>query len=177
MGEEGDLCIFKGLKGFEDSDDSTLVALLDELHEDTLLTLLEDNLFAKELCGHPFEGDDESQEHSPLCSMDMESSIDDKKSHRECLSTPKQHCEGSKRLRNDIMQENMSKKAKLDVPAESLPTLASVMHDHCYASLHDDRDISNSNSDEETSNEEGSSSDTGKDFCLVDEHLECAVYF
>ena len=172
MEEESDLCIFKGLKGFENSDDSTLVALLDDLHEDTLLTLLEDNLFAKELCGHPFEGEDEGhltlRLDSPLCSVDTESSTDDTKNHGECLSSVRRALEGNKRLRNDNMQENILKKIKLDAPAKSLSTLASVMHDHCYASLQEDRDMSNSNSDEETSNEEGSSSDTGEDFDLID---------
>lgn len=179
---ESDLYIFKGMEGFEESDDAALVALLDDLHEDTLLTLLDDNLFVKDLCEHPFGGENQhnlmSEGNSPLCSSAMysqnlevdatsvmnQSLRNGECENRECLSRVKQHREGNKRLRNDNIHEIVPKKVKLDKSAkQSSSALASVMHDHCYASLYEDQHNSNANSDEENSNEEGSSSDTGKD--------------
>lgn len=180
---ESDLNIFRGMEGFEESDDSMLVALLDDLHEDTLMTLLDDNLFVKEICQHPFgEGEDSielqanyyGESHSEDFDMEEVLSMREclslsEETSRECLSVTKpHHLEGNKRLRSDSNHENLPKKAKLDRPAKrSLSTgfstaVASVMHDHCYATIQEDRHNSNANSDEETSNEEGSSSDTGK---------------
>lgn len=182
---ESDLYIFKGMEGFEESDDSALVALLDDLHEDTLLTLLDDNLFVKELCECPFEGEDESQHNpslqensGPLCNDAMysqylevdEASVmkqSDECENRECPRSVTQHLEGNKRLRNDNIHEITPKKVKLDGSTKQSSALASVMHDHCYVSLYEDQHNSNANSDEETSNEEGSSSDTGKDLNSV----------
>lgn len=184
-GSESDLLIFNGMEGFEESDDSTLADLLDDLHEDTLMTLLDDNLFARELCEHPFEEDGNNvvlqgnsfdMMHSLNLEMDdtslmikelLNSGGETDCLKEECLSNVEHHREGKKRVRNDSSYENMSKKVKLakqsSTPLSKFSTaLAGVMHDHCYASMHEEQHNSNTNSDEEASNEEGSSSDTGK---------------
>jgi hypothetical protein len=163
-GEESDLYIFKGMEGFESSNDSELVALLDDLHEDTLMTLLDDNLFVQELCEHPFQGEDEqfnpsSASDTPLRSVDTESNSEQSQPS-EYLNSIK--LEGNKRLNENVQVDSM-KRAKLDMSDKQSSALASVVHDHCYALLHEDQHNSSANSDEEASNEESSGSDTGMD--------------
>ena len=175
---EGDLHVFKGLEGFEDvcnSDDSVLVALLDDLQEETLMTLLDDDLFSKDLGDNLFN----------LPTVDSYTTTDSEKcvldAHSTCrttdLGTPvgcikKSGCvdvNKPKRRRTDAKSTGVVKRTRL----EGFPdcardsdcvdlALAHVMHDHCYASTQEVTYHSGSNSDEETGNEEGSSSDTGK---------------
>ena len=152
-----DLCIFKGMESVDESEESVLVALLDDLHEDTLMTLLDDNLFVKEICEHPFE--DTHVNDLAQTSLDFQpeelsnSEQDDLKLRRP------------KRLQNDIDDQCVSKKAKLGGSVSpSNNALAHVLHDHCYSFGHEGHQ-SSSNSDEEASNE----SDTG-------EKLLCYLY-
>ena len=180
---ESNLHVFSDMEGFEDlnsSDDSSLVALLDDLQDETLLTLLNDDLFVRDLCENPFEtagqeyvysdpGNEESlvqevpcQEPAyyrdkPICTS---TSIEDDKEVSGVVG-------GSKRDRTDTVCGSVQKRLKLDHQSTNSRdvALANVMHDHCYTSVNEDCNSlcqSNSNSDEETSNEEGSSSDTGK---------------
>lgn len=171
---ESDLDIFRGMEGFEESDDS-LVALLDDLHEDTLMTLLDDNLFVKELCQHPFdEGEDSIGKYSyneSHSEVEEALSVREYSSHSGQTSSSSEaelrHLEGNKRLRSGSVHEGLLKKAKLDGPDMSTSpscfntAFASVIHDHCYTATQEDRRNANTNSDE-ASNEEGNSSDTGE---------------
>lgn len=186
---ESDLNIFNGMEGFEDfsgSDDSLLVALLDDLQEETLMTLLSDNLFAKEVCDNPFEKTEEDSNCSDKCNLPW--LLDDSPCNENLTvgdslvkGGPLSSAEitqysvlldGSKRERSDSVCGSVLKRVKVDSLAEQPrgpildrhAAVASVMHDHCYALSCDDHHSplnSNTNSDEETSNEEGSNSDTG----------------
>ena len=192
-GLESDLYIFKGMEGFEecDSNDSALVALIDDLHEDTLFSLLDDNLFDSQLCASPFEekffksAGERLPENEGLFDMSVccdsdklyaknvqmvnsfltrDSSIEHKSVEGECFSDDKK----LKRIRTDCAHEEMTKKVKLGSSSESQVSnaLTWVMHDHCYVSTREDPHNSSTNSDEEASNEESSSSDTGKEYAL-----------
>lgn len=215
----GDLCVFEEIEGFEESDDCALVALLDDLHGDTLLALLDDNLFVKELCEHPFEGADENVPFpgksfsSPVSngsgseSSLIRKSLDgiDESSYLRSPSSAKSS-EAKKRLRSDSVCGDLLKKARLGEERSTCvagynSALSCVMHDHCYTSACEDhrqslqnngntsneeesskpdtmchdhssredhhQSLQNSNSDGETSNEESSSSDAGKDLKLA----------
>ncbi len=178
--KENDLYIFEGMEGFEDfnpSDDSTLVALLDDLQEETLLTLLDDNLLTENdplerinINDFPFRMTEED-------SLGIETDSLQPEYYSENHSSPLASdnlLEKSKRSRKDIAtsQDCLIKRARLDNSADhcSEPisnyncALAYVMHDHCYTSTSGQSSRhSNANSDEEQerSNEEGSGSDTG----------------
>lgn len=178
---DDNLCIFEGMEGFEGinpSDDSSLIALLDDLQEETLLHLFDDDLFAKDLS--EFSLDNHSQNESqyshnipcPEDSFDApqltccEVNPSDFLVSKDLLHGTNKH---SRFELNDTADHCTSKKARLDCLAEAdstsahKHTLAYVTHDHCYATVKGRHlsPISNSNSDEEASNEEGSNSDTG----------------
>lgn len=159
--KSGDLSIFSGMEGFEElspSDDSTLVALLDDLKEETLMTLLDCDMFIKDL-------------NTPIGSNSPESDIEYKSpislmEVSQYAGGDLDSCRKTKHTRSETLSSESSKKVKID---DEDPTkdfvLASIKHDHCYAStklfeghVHQS---SCSNSDEEPSLEEGSSSDTG----------------
>lgn len=184
--EESDLYIFEGLEGFEElscSDDSILVALLDNLQEETLMTLLDDNLLGKDLKDDPFDGFDQSKydilpaidgcaAEVPICHCDSDSKKDLQKistSFGNDSCDLRISCDNAKRQRKDASDSEVLKRIKLDTSSsESLSrykladaALLHVRHDHCYASTLESRCYSSTNSDEETGNEEGSSSDTG----------------
>lgn len=193
-GLESDLYIFKGMEGFEEcgSNDSALVALIDDLHEDTLFSLLDDNLFGSELCGSPFEEKSANErlpnDDMPVCCdsdklyaqnvqmvnsfLTKNSSTEHKSVEKECFSDDKK----LKRVRTDGVHEEMTKRVKLENSSQSQVSnntaLTWVMHDHCYVSTPEDLHLahnSSTNSDEEASNEEASneessSSDTGKEY-------------
>lgn len=183
---DSDLHIFKGMEGFENlssSDDSSLVAILDDLQDETLMTLFNDNLFGKELCDplgqaciykneislfpSDFPCCEVCMSDSPCCEVHMER---DTSSSAEDILRKKIPI--NKRERVDDVYESMQKRVKLDISSEQPRSLvldqhaalACVMHDHCYTLASEDSHslcLSSSNSDEETANEEGSSSDTG----------------
>lgn len=182
--KESDLYIFEGLEGFEElncSDDSILVALLDDLQEETLMTLLDDNLLAKDLKHDPFDGFDQSKYDTlpaitdctaeiPTCRFDSDSKKDlQEKAFGSDSHNFKISCDSAKRQRKNTRDSEVLKRIKLDTPcSETLSryksadaALVHISHDHCYASALDSRCYSSTNSDEETGNEEGSSSDTG----------------
>lgn len=180
---EGDLNIFKGMEGFEDlTDDSILVALLDDLQEETLMTLMDDSLLVEDI---QFKGiaessytalpsDDRCVTETPICSRDL-SSEKSQDVHNTFLTNGNSREDDPnrfKRQRNDSDSRN-PKRVKLEkFTCDSLlkydstdAALTHIMHDHCYASalMECNGSVchSNINSDEETGNEEGSSSDTG----------------
>lgn len=147
-----DLCIFKGIEGVDESEESVLVALLDDLHEDTLMTLLDDNLFVKEICEHPFE---DTHVNDPAQTSFQPEELSNCEQEDLKLRRPK-------RLQNDSDDLSVSKKVKLEGSVSPSTcnnnALAHVLHDHCYSFGHEGHQ-SSSNSDEEASNE----SDTGYD--------------
>lgn len=183
---DGDLDIFRGMEGFEDcngSDDSAIAALLDDLQDETLMTLLNDDLFVREVCDNPFEpthGDSSYSDQGSLfvsdvaCSETIQSAGSFvKRNYSGSGVVLTEFSDGNKRIRNDSVQESGQKRLKMESSAEqprSLmrdcdATLANVLHDHCYTLSNEacrSPYHSNTNSDEEASNEEGSSSDTGK---------------
>ena len=167
--KESDLYIFNGLEGFENfstTDDSSIVALLDELQDETLMALLDDNMFTS---GSPFGifGQD--------CCDNVSLLVTEKCSGTQTLESHKKEIsDRTKRSRSDsdTNEDSTLKRAKLSSITKQHRnsisshdhTLACVMHDHCYASTYEDQHSlhqSGNNSDEEASNEEGSSSDTG----------------
>ena len=178
-----DLEIFNGMEGFENlnsTDDSSLVALLDDLQDETLMTLLNDGLFVKELCDSPFQsvGQDSMYSHQenwfpsdvPVHDSSHVRSISSSTEETVLPARVSNILDGNKRERVDSSQEKVCKRLKLDSPNEEPKAqdrgtvLANVMHDHCYTSSCEDCVSlyqSSFHSDEETSNEEGSGSDTG----------------
>ena len=168
---EDDLDIFKGMDGFEDlaDDDSILVALLDDLQENTLLTLMGDNLLQDDL-----QLDESNFSVAPSDENFLPISGDgnlrvDVSSRNNCKSGASQckrqrtepQCEDTKRLRLD---KSATDGLVLNYDSKDA-ALMHIMHDHSYAST--SSFYSHSNSDEETSNEEGNSSDTGMYFAPV----------
>jgi len=177
--EEDELNIFKGMEGFEDvrnSDDSVLVALLDELQEETLMTLLSDDLFAKELRSSPFEGEIEydiscSEESSPIADSIIQDQVNSGSKRERCNSAP-----------SDTIKRRKVDTSPFSHVLDHEKALRAVMHDHCYALTFEERltntncheetcedHLSSTNSDEETSNEEGNSSDTGRNGSIASE--------
>jgi len=180
--ELGSLNLFDGMEGFESvdvNDDSSLMALLDDLKEETLVSLLDDNLLARELSDfswqakacHQSEGD--LCFHNDLCSDEFLWSR-----HQVSVERPEDYLVGTARPRCEEVEEVGcigTKKARLDVrkdedfaggggEAKSERAVKGVLHDHSYARQTNQRQESpsNSNSDEEASNEDCSNSDTGK---------------
>lgn len=157
--EDNDLDIFKGMDGFEGlaDDDSILVALLDDLQENTLLTLMGDNLLQDD-----FQFDESNLCPPPVDSCFLIGGHGNLKVDASCRNSGRSSVSQCKRQRNEQQCED-SKRLRLNTPATNDlrlnhdakdTTLMHIMHDHCYAST-------NSNSDEENSNEEGNCSDTG----------------
>lgn len=178
FGDEADiseLFLFNGMEGFEDLDDFALLTHLDDLQEEDILTSLNDGIFATELFGHQDsvascnrvlagetqENCDNLQKDNSL--LERESS-DNFEENTYLLSDDAKFIDRNKRLRCDNTGNGMLKRIRLDSSADQPKSsvydnaLASVMHDHCYATTHEEVHIS----DGETSNEEESSSDTGK---------------
>lgn len=174
--EMENLCVFEGMEGFDGvslSDDSSLIALLDDLKEETLVSLLDDNLFAKDLSDFSWDSRCRSQTEGQ-CSRVYSCTDEFLCSRQQPLSVvdPKEYlvsCEDSRDGMDDAADYGI-KKARLDISTnetsdgfEIQHALTCVLHDHSYATEANHQQISssNSNSDEEASNEEGSNSDTG----------------
>lgn len=177
-GLESDLYIFNGMEGFEEcgSNDSALVALIDDLHDDTLFSLLDNNLFGNELCGSPFEEDKNFQSANERLPenerpLDMPVCCDSDKLHaqnvqmvnsfltRDSSTCAKKYksvereCFSDdkklKRVRTDGVHEKMTKKVKLEnssVSQVSNTALTWVMHDHCYVSTREDLHLAHNSS-------------------------------
>lgn len=177
--EESDLYIFKGMEGFEEfnpSDDSTLIALLDDLQEDTLMTLFSDDLLMG-VSEDPFK----EGSYSAGQSLQSESpfNIDNDVLYRDI-----KYCQESNSLEDFSDQRKLKRSKQLRQEGEIGPlkrprlnsisekyildhehTLTCVRHDHSYALPPEDDQsshLNSPNSDEEVSNEESNNSDAGK---------------
>ncbi len=169
--ELDNLCLFEGMAGFEDvnvNDDSSLMALLDDLNEETLVNLLDDDLLAKDLSDfsretrYDMETDNQDGYKSCtddfLCSRQHPVSVVDPS---EYLVTPVSNSVFDDL--DEVASVMCVKKARLDVledsdSVEREHAKICVLHDHSYATQRSDRQMSSSNSN---SDEEGSNSDTG----------------
>ena len=182
-GTEDNLFIFQGMEGFEglnSSDDSTLVTLLDDLQEETLINLLDDDFFGKSLSdfslGNRSRSDDQFCHTLPCTEESLDMCLRSGSvvlSPSDFLVSTELMCDNDKQSRFELEDSGVCtvKRARLDSSiredTESIfgneHALTCIMHDHCYTIVEGlcQPSSSNTNSDEEASNEEGSNSDTG----------------
>ena len=180
--ELGGLSIFQGMEGFEGvdiNDDSSLMALLDDLKEETLISLLDDNLLARDLNDFSWEAKTHHQTEDDLCSHNKLCSDEFLWSrHQVAVGSPDEYLVDAVSLASSRCDEVEdfgveAKRARLDVRKDEEfaggskgrreHAVKSVLHDHSYArhTVQRQGSPSNSNSDEEASNEDSSNSDTG----------------